>query len=323
MRSGDLKDSTDQFTFWPSSDAWDTAPTLAVTIGYINELVEIYDVDGADNRFFNGVDWFARCAMPYKTIIMEQFELDYAEIITVSAKNAVDVKLTHDDTSIGAGGIWGAITFSSDLDGIHPGLVQGVSYDFFGNIEGNTQTNETVHEKINWLLRQATDINTDPAGTDMRGDKQWPKTSFVGEEFYVDAYLTNYLGAQRNNLTLIDTIDNNRKWDVSAALTISPGALAVGGTLSVIHADTFGTSAAIYLQNEIAVDQKDIAITDPVSIVIAYSTYGVDGHTPNTPIDVIMSFNRPGFIEPDNQAFTISGDKTVAIVPRANPSYIA
>ncbi len=322
LRSGDLNESTDQFTIWASSAAWDTAPTLAVTTGYINELVEVFDVDGADNRFSNGVTWFARCAMPYKTIIMEEFELDYAEIIPVAAGNALDTKLTHDDSTIGAGGVWELITFSSDIDGVHEGLVQAITYDFFGNIEGNTQANETVHEKINYLLRQAIDINTDGTGSEMRGDKQWGKTSFVGEEFYVDAYLTNYLGAQRNNLTLIDTTDNNRKWDVSAALTVNPGALAVGGTLSIIHADTFGTSNAVYLEDEGSVEQVDVAITDPVSVVIAYSTYAINGHTPGAAIDVIMSFNRPGYIEPDNQAFTISGDTIVAIVPKADPSYL-
>ena len=324
LRSGDLNDTTDQFTIWADSELWDTAPTLAVTLGYINELVEIYDVDGVDNRFSNGVTWFTRCAMPYKTIIMENFELDYAEIIPVASGNALDTKLTHTDVEISTAlSIWEDILFHSDVDGIHEGLVQELSYDFFGNVEGDFQTNATVHEKLNWLLRQSTDINTDGTGTQMRGDKQYPKAYFVGEEFYVDAYLTNYNTAQRNDLTLIDTTDNNRKWDVSASLTINAGSLAVGGTMSMIHADTFGTSGAVYLQAEGDIDQRDITIADPTGITIAYSTYAVNGHTPDEPIDIILSFNRPGFIEPDNITFTISGDTSVSIVPKADPSYIA
>ena len=325
LRSGDLNETTDQFTFWADSDLWDTAPTLAVTTGYINELVEIYDIAGSDNTFLGGgVTWFARCAEPYKTIIMENFTLDYAEIIPVAAGNALDTKLTHTDVEITtASSIWELITFSSDLDGVHEGDVQLISYDFFGNFEGDNQTNETVHEKINWMLRQPTDINEDVAGTEMRGDKQYPKSYFIGEEFYVDAYLTNYSTTQRNDLTLIDTTDNNRKWDISASLTVNAGSLAVGGTMSLIHADTFGTSLAVYLQAEGDINQKDITIADPVGITISYSTYAVDGHTPGQPIDVILSFNRPGFIEPDNIAFTLSGDTSVSIVPKADPSYIA
>ena len=324
LLSGDSHETTDQFTYWPDSDLWDTAPTLAVTTGFINELVEVYDIAGADNRFSNGVTWFTRCAMPYKTIIMENFELDYAEIIPVAAGNALDTKLTHTDAEITtASSIWELILFNSDVDGIHEGLVQGLSYDFFGWVEGDLQSNETVHEKINWLLRQSIDINDDGTGTQMRGDKQYPKSYFIGEEFYVDAYLENYNAAQRNDLTLIDTTDNNRKWDISASLIINADALAVSGTLSIIHADTFGTSGAVYLQDETPLDQQDVSISDPVAITIAYSTYAVNGHTPGTPIDVIMSYNRPGFIEPSNQSFTIAGDTSVSIVPKADPSYIA
>ncbi len=323
LRSGSLDEATDQFTVFKSSDAWDDAPILAVTTGYINELFEIYDVDGADNTFTGGgVTWTTRCAMPYKTIIQEDFELDYAEITPVASANALDVKLTHNDGEIGGGGIWANIDFSSDVDGVHEGDVQEISYDFFGNVEGDGQLNETVHEKINYLLRQPTDINEDGTGAEMRGDKQPPKSYFVGNEFYVDAYLTNYSASQRNDLTLIDTTDNNRKWDVSASLTVNSGALAVGGTMSIIHADTFGTSSAVYLQDEGDVDQKDIAITSSKGITIAYSTYNVDGHPQGTPIDVILSFNKPSAIEPDNIAFTISGDTTVSIVPKADPSYI-
>lgn len=323
LRSDDLDETTDQFTFWADSDAELTAPTVAVTTGYINELIEIYDVDGADNRFTNGVTWFTRCAEPNKTIIMQNFNLDYAEIIPVAAGNALDTKLTHTDGEIEtASSIWELILFSSDIDGVHEGLVQAISYNFFGNFAGDNQLNETVHEKINWLLRQPTNINTDGTGAVMRGDKQYPKSYFVGSEFYVDAYLTNYNAAQRNNLTLIDTTDNNRKWDVSASLTINSGALAVAGTMSIIHADTFGTSSAVYLQNETPTDQKDIAITASKGITVAYSTYNVDGHTPNTPIDLILSFNRPGFIEPDNISFTLAGDTSISIVPKADPSYI-
>jgi hypothetical protein len=57
---------------------------------------------------------------------------------------------------------------------------------------------------------------------------------------------------------------------------------------------------------------------------VAYSTYNVDGHSPGTPIDVIVSYNRPGFIEPDNVEAQLSGaNLTVALALTADPSYIA
>ena len=330
LRSGTLNAATDQFTFWPSTDLWDTAPTLAVTTGYINELVLIYDLAGTDNRFSNGTDWYTRCAENGKSIIMEQFELNYAEITPVSAANALDPKLADgagtpytSDATILAGGIWANVLYNLDVTGTYSGDVDGTPYDFTGYVEADSQTNETVHEKINYLWRQPDNINTDGTGATLRGDKQWPMTVFVGDGFTVEAYLLNYNAAQRNNLTVVDETDVARFWPTIFTLTVNAAALAVGGTFSVIHADTFGTSAAVYLQNETPADQKDVTIASSVSIVVAYSTYSVDGHTANTPLDLILTWNRPGFIEPSNSAFTLSSDTSVSITPTADPSYIA
>ncbi len=328
LRSGNTHAAGDQFTLWPSSDAWDTAPVLAVTTGYINELVLIYDIDGADNRASNGVSWYTRCAEAYKTIIMEEFDLDYAEITPVSAANAIDPKLTIADGIISAGGVYANVEYVLDDDSIYAGDVNSTDYDFTGYVEGDGQTNETVHAKINYLWRQATNINSDAgSGTtslELRGDKQWPMTVFVGDGFTVQAYLLNYNAGQRNNLTVVDSTETSRGWPIIYTLKINSDALAVGGTLSVIHADTFGTSDALYLWNESDVDQKDTTIAANQSIVVAYSTYTHGGaYTANTPIDLILTWNRPGIIEPSNLAFTVSGDTTVSIVPKSDPSYIA
>ena len=334
LRSGTLHGVTDQFNFWPSSDVWDTAPVAAVTQGYINELVLLYDAAGADNRFSNGVTWFTRCAENGKSIIMEEFEVDYAEITPVSAANAIDPKLAdgagtpfNSDGVIGGGGIWTNINYILDDDEIYSGDVDGTPYNFTGYVEADSQTNETVHEKINYLWRQSTNINSDAgSGTtspELRGDKQWPMTIFVGDGFTVNAYLLNYDASQRNTLTVVDSSGISRFWPTIYTLTVAAGSLAITGDMSIIHADTFGTAAAIYMQNETPADQKDIEIIASRNIVIAYSTYNVGGHTPGTPIDVILTWNRPGFVEPDNMAFTISGDTSVSISPKADPSYIA
>ena len=322
--SGSLNDAADQFTFWPSSDAALTAPTQAVMTGYINQLFLIYDVDGSDNRSSNGVNWFTRCAEAGKTIVMEQHDVDYAEIIPVSAANSIDPKLVASDGTISAGGIYASIVYNSDVDGIYVGDVDGSNFNFDGYVEGNSQTNQTVHEKVNWLWRQSTDINNDGTGATLRGDKQFPLTSFSGEVFTLQTYLLNYNAAQRNDLRVVDNVDVTHQWPSSMTLTVTAPTLAIGGTFSVWHANTYGTDAAVLFQNEGAVNQQDITIAASVGIIMAYSTYAVDGHTPDTPLDVMISYNRPGFIEPDVIAATLAGSNlSVAISPTADPSYIA
>ncbi|MDB4575335.1 hypothetical protein N9112_00065 [bacterium] len=318
-RSGTSHDSGDQFKFWPSSDAELTAPTNAVMTGYMNQLFLIYDVAGADNRFSNGVTWFTRCAEPLKTIVMEEHNVDYAEIMPVSAANSIDPKLTVSDAS---GAPYSDVTFTNDT-AAYSGDVDGANYDFDYLLDGSDETNEVVHNRINWMLRQTTDINAGDGGT-MRGDKQWPITSFTGDIFTVQGYLLNYKASQRNNLRVVDTGPVIRSWPQSMTLTITAPTIVQGGAMSIYHANTYGTNDAVLFQNEGAVEQKDVAIASSVSIVMAYSTYAVDGHTGGNALDVKIAYNKPGSVEPDVIDATLEGNNlTVAISPSADPSYLA
>lgn len=314
---------TDQTTVWPASDSEMTAPTEFVMQGYVNQIVLIYDYNGGTPVDKRGT-WYTRLAEEYKTIIMEQHSVNYAEIIPISNANAIDPKLTESDATISAGGIYAGITYNLDVDGIYSGNVNGSNYNFAGYVDGDLQTNEAVHQKINYLWRQPTNVNSDGTGAQKRGDKQWPLTVFSGDAFTVKSYLLDYKASQRNNLTLVDLTSTNRSWPAIYTLTPTAPVLAVGGTFSIIHEDTFGTAGPVYLKNEAGTDQKDITIAASQDIVVAYSTYNNGGHTPNTPIPLRLTWNRPGFIEPENTAFTLGpANMGVAISPTADPSYTA
>lgn len=326
--TGNTYSSTDQMKFWYSGDAEMTAPTSAVMTGYLNQLVLIYDSQNAID--YRGT-WYTRCAEVGKTIIMESFNLQYAEIYPVSANNAIDPKLADgsgtpyvSDGTIGAGGVYANIDYNLDVDGIYSGDVNGTGYNFAGFVDADSKTNEQVHAKINYLWRQPTNINSDGSGAVKRGDKQPPMTTFSGDEFTVRSYLLNCSLAQRNNLRVVDTGGTTRSWPTVRSLVINSGALAVGGVFSIYHRDTHGSSAAVYMKNEANVDQQDITITGSQHIVVAYSTYSVGGHTPGTPLDLRLTFNRPGYIEADYVDFTLStADISVTITPKADPSYTA
>jgi hypothetical protein len=314
---------TDQITYWYGGDAELTAPNDFVMTGYANQLVLLYDYNSGTPIDKRGT-WYTRLAIEGKTIIMEQHALNYAEIIPISAANAIDPKLIVADATIAAGGIFANITYNLDVDGIYSGNVDGSNYNFAGYVDGDLQTNEAVHQKINYLWRQPTNVNSDGTGATKRGDKQWPLTVFSGDAFTVKAYLLDYKASQRNNLTLVDSGGNNRAWPAIYTLTPTAPSLAVGGTFSLIHEDTFGTATPVYLKNEAGTDQKDITIAASQDIVVAYSTYNNGGHPPNTPIPLRLTWNRPGFIEPENTAFTLGpANMGVAISPTADPSYTA
>lgn len=329
--SDDTHAPTDQFTVWASSDPEMTAPALAVMTGSINQLFLAYDLDGADNRASNGVTWFARCMMPLKTPLMQQFSIDYAEIITVGVGNLIDPKLEASDGTIGAGGIYANIIFDSDLDGIYEGDVDGNINDYDGHIVGDSQTNQTVHEKINYLWRQPDDINFSSTnngtgtadGATMRGDKQFPITSFSGEVFTLLTYLLGFDASTRNNLIFVDTLGNPISYPSILTLGVASALLAHGGDFTVWHTSTYGTNDATIFEDESGTPQQDITIAELVNIVMAYSTYAVGGHTAGTPLGITITYNKPNFIEPDSVTATLDGsNNTATLVLTADSSYI-
>ena len=326
--SGNSHAVTDQFYFWASSDAAITAPTGVVMQGYMNQMFLIYDAAGADNRNSNGgITWYIRCAEVGKTIVMQEHVVNYAEIMPVSAANAVDPKLVATDVTISGGGIYLNIDVTDDtLD--YSGDVDGTPYDFDLYVEAAGQSNQTVHEKVNYLLRQPTDINQS-ADHVLRGDKQWPITTFSGEVFTVQGYLLNYDASQRNDLRVVDIVPQTLQWPSVMTLTVTAPTLAQGGSFTVYHTNTYGTDSAVIFENDQAAQQLDVVIGASVSIIMAYSTYAVDGHNSagaggGEPLPVTIAYNRPGFVEPDVVTTTLAGSNiAVAISPTADPSYIA
>jgi hypothetical protein len=320
--SGDLNESTDQMNFWPDSDAEMDAPTAAVMTGYINQLILLVDTaNSVDDRG----TWYVRCAEPGKQILYETVNAQFAEIYTVGNNNPVDPKLADpgtgtpfvSDGTIAAGGIYADILYYEDADSVYAGSVDGTNYNFVGYVDADGQTNEAVHAKINYLWRQSTDINSDGTGPSRRGDKQPPLTTFSGDLFTVIGYLLNFNGAQRNNLRLVDTGGTTRSWPPVNTITVSAPAIAHGGTFSVFIASSHGTATATVIQDESEVDQRDITIAAAVNIAYVYQ---------GSPVDVIVAFSRPGFIESGltDQVFTLSGnDLAIALSPRPDPSYVA
>ncbi len=317
--SGISHATTDQVTTWSEDDLEMDAPQSFVMTGYVNQLIKIYDQRaGLDKR---GI-WFTRLAVEGKTIIMEQHSCNFAEIKTISVANGIDPKLTVNDATVSAGGIYSNIDFNLDIDSSYSGDVNGTPYNFYGFIEGDEQYNETVHQKINYLWRQPININSDGSGPQKRGDKQWPITSFSGEDFTVKSYLSNYNDSQRNKIFLLDLTATIRTWPAIYTITVTSPDLAVGGRMSIIHKDTHGTSSPVYLKNEDNIDQKDITIAATQDIVVAYSTYNINGHTPNTPIELVLTWNKPDTVEPDNKTFILGQSNRIeSITPTANPSY--
>ena len=330
-RSDALHGQTDQFNYWPDSAAEMDPPIAAVTQGYINQLILIEDTDtGVDNK---GLFTF-RCLEPGKTHLQQKISLDYAEIYTVASNNDIDPKLADpgtgaqlvaDATVVAAGSIYIPITLNVDGDESYDGDVNGTLFSFNGFADQADQTNDALHTKLHYSLRQPLNINNDAAGPQIRGDKAPPITTFSGDLMTLnDFYPLNFNSAQRNNLNAVDTSGITQSWPTIFTLSVTAEELAFGGTFSLIHENTYGASSPTYLEDENGVQQKDRPIAALTDIVVPYSTYDVDGHTPNTPIALRLVWDKPAAIEPDGAAFLMAAaNQTRQIAAAADPSYQA
>ena len=437
-------DTTDQWKIWQREDAPLGAPTDAVTTGFMDELVLIYDLD---NTIDKRGKWLVRCAEQAKTIAMQQIELLYAETVGVTVTNSIDPKLGDSsgpfvlDATILAGGIYANIDLSKNEDvavarttvgvdgnnaitksganitvtgltggsasekatgtitltglptdgdnltiddgintpvvfefddnssitgdyavpieadtkltltalinaindatldgnlaitagqGVHNQDVEGTSYDFAYDVEYDNQDYVTTHTKLNYLLRQTTDINELVAGPDLRGDKQWPISEFVGDTQTLDGFPLNFLATNQNDMDLLDQSNTIREFNTIASYTVVVPQAFIDGTpspqITVYVADTHGGTNAAVVTDADSVPQQDIVLSAAeTAISFAYSTFSGGGHTPGTDLDIAISFNQPGIAEAEvffGNTIQANTTQRFQLAPSVDPSYL-
>lgn len=331
LRSGNLHESTDQMFYFKDLTNTD-APVAAVMTGFINQLVLLVDTDNTvDNR---GV-FYVRCAEPRKTIIMEAVDMQYAEIYPVGSANAIDSKLgdaagafTADGVISAGGSDYENIIWGVDVDESVLGNIEGTDYTFTGTLDHDNKQNNLVHEKINYLLRQPTNINSDGTGSALRGDKQWPITAFVGDVLNVnDGFSVNYLASDQNNIRNLDSSEVERKYSTIAAFSFvfTDSRLVGVGKISVYDRFTHGNDGAIPVQDASNTDLEDITISALVMpFTFSYSTYAVGDHAADTPLPIRASVAASGLVEAENFDYTIisSTSQEYRVPTTPDPSYV-
>lgn len=214
--------------------------------------------------------------------------------------------------------------------GVHPNLVEGTSYDFANVTEYDSQDYKDVHTKLNWLLRQTTNINQDVAGPVLRGDKQFPISIFVGNTQSLDGFPSNFLSSNSNDMDLLDQCDVVREFNTIASFTIVVPQSFIDGTpspqITIYVADTHGGSNASIVDNAAGTPQQDIILTAAETVIsFAYSTFNGGGHTPNTPLDIAISFNQPNVAEAEvffGNTIEANTTQRFQLAPSVDPSYV-
>lgn len=182
--------------------------------------------------------------------------------------------------------------------------IAGVSRNFKIIIQGNGGTLEQVYAKVQYMLRQGTDINTGGTAGSKIGKIQDELLSFVGDtlETAQSVYIDGVIAADSNRVKFKDDSGTFRENLYEAAGTLNFNAPLVGGGSSyrLMFKDPpgagndFGESGAVTVNNA-----AGTPITGTISAASIAFTYDYDGntqggYTAGTDRNVVLIGIKPG-----------------------------
>jgi hypothetical protein len=161
-------------------------------------------------------------------------------------------------------------------------LIGGSSYNFKIIIEGNGGTLEQVYAKVQYLLRQNSDINTGGTAGTKTGKVQSDLLSFVGDTLVTaqSVYIDDVLPADSNRVEFYDDSNTKRTNPYTAAGTMTFNSALVGGVYRLMYTtgpgagDDYGESGAITV-----LDASDVAIAGTITGASIDFTFDYDSDT--------------------------------------------
>lgn len=201
--------------------------------------------------------------------------------------------------------------------------IGGFSYNFKIIINGNNATLEQIYTKIQYLLRQNTDINTGGTAGSKIGKIQSDLLTFVGDTLVTSqsVYIDNILPADSNRIEFYDDTNTKRVNPYSSAGTITVNTPLIGAGSSYRMFFTsppgagndFGEAGAITVN-----DASGTPITGTISGSTINFTYDYDGNvqggfTGGTDRAITLIGIRPGSGKYVVTTGTLTRSKSIAL----------
>ncbi len=243
---------------------------------------------------------------------------------------SADLNLTADDTAVLSAPY---STCTIDYDSATSNYTIGAgSYPFKKTINHTAMTRYQIYTKMQYLLRQDSNINgAGDAGT-VNGKTADLICWFVGPTLYSRAFFTP-IAADLNDIVFIDDNGVERQFPYASAGTMSFNApLTAGGTgyytmyyTTTPGGDDFGEGTAIIVKDKDGTDITGTISGASIAFTFDYSNNVQGSYTGSTDRDVTLVWGNPGSAKPGVSTGTITQSKGIAIsaVAESDPSYVA
>lgn len=212
---------TDQPYFQQESTG---APVNTTYTGPVNEAVQIYgDAANGDFDYRSYFKLFVR-EQGKKYALSQISDIGVSEMTYIVYRfplsNETDLKISETDVNIGANAPYTGINITYyGTDQTRD--IGGTSRNFDIIIEGNNATAEEIYEKVQYLLRQNSDID-EGTGT-IIGQTAEDLLTFVGDTLITaeGVFIDNFQASDTNRLEFTDTSATKRTFPFVASLTIN------------------------------------------------------------------------------------------------------
>ncbi len=316
-------------------------PTDFAFPGAVNEAIQVLSDPNGDGSYADGFDYRTYCKLfareeqkVYASATLSDIGVTAMTSIVYRfpLSNATDLKVLSNDATVAAGGVY------ANIDVTYFGTNQvrnigGVDYNFRIIIDGDNKTAEQIYTKVQYLLRQSTDIDQG-AGT-VRGDTADSLLRFVGDTLITSqgVYIDNFSSADANRITFTTFEGSQVTFPYVASGTLQFNANLVNDPAAVYRmyfttlpgaGNDFGESGAVIVQNSSNVDISGTVTGATIPWSFNYDSNVQGGRTAGTDaaVTVVAIGLTTGQYASTAATITRSTGQTIAVTSALERNYV-
>jgi hypothetical protein len=236
--------------------------------------------------------------------------------VNMLLSNEDDLKITDLDTAMGNAPYANIdVTYHSTNQSR---TIGGVAYQYSIIVDGNSATLEQIYTKLQYLLRQSTDI--DAAGSGVTGKTTELLAGFVGEDLHTTTgvFVDNILDADSNRIKFKDVtgVDRENPFESAGTLTFNPIMVQAGSSYRLMYTDAagdddYGSSGAITVNDALGNPITGTITSGSISFSFDYDNDASGGLTAATDKPVTLIGIAPNFSKFAVATGTLEKSKTM------------
>jgi len=300
----------------------------------VNEGIQVFG-DATNGSFDNRVYFQAfvrEYAKKYKasTLADTGQSATGAYTVNVLLSNEDDLKVQADDTAVSGSTPYTGITINYDTVATNETIGAG-SYPFKKTIAHTAASRYEIYTKMQYLLRQNSDINAGGTAGAVVGKTADEICYFTGDTLYSKAFFTP-TAADLNDVVFIDDNGVQRTFPYASAgsLTFNTPLTAAGtGYFIMYFLDTatgdYGTATAITVNDKDGSPIQGTITGGTISFTFDYDGNTQGGRTAGTDAQVVIVAGNKGYAKPVVAQGTITRAKGISfgLVAETDRAYVS